>query len=54
MTKFELLELLQQDIKDINGLVEYDNYEFARTFGRIYTKIIPVNMALNNYALIAA
>lgn len=26
MSKFELLELLQQDIKDIKGLIKFDEY----------------------------
>jgi len=26
MSKFELLELIQQDIKDIKGLIKFDEY----------------------------
>lgn len=30
MSKIELLELLQQDIEDIKGLIEYDNYGLTK------------------------
>ena len=31
MAKFELLDLIQQDIKDINGLVEYDKHGLTKS-----------------------
>lgn len=30
MSKFELLELLQQDIKDLNGLFEYEKHNLTK------------------------
>lgn len=30
MSKIELLELLQQDIEDIKGLIEYDKYGLTK------------------------
>lgn len=31
MSKIELLELLQQDIEDIKGLIEYDKYGLTKS-----------------------
>lgn len=44
MSKIELIELLQQDIKDINGLFEYEKHKFTKVKTRKLAKGIIANL----------
>ena len=44
MNKFELLDLLQQDVKDINGLIEYDSYGLTKAEMRKQARGIIINL----------
>lgn len=44
MSKIQILDLLQQDIKDINGLVNYDKYGLTKAEMRKQARGIIINL----------
>ena len=44
MSKIELLELLQQDIEDIKGLVDYEKYGLTKDIMKKHARAIILNL----------
>lgn len=44
MSKIEVLNLLQQDIEDIKGLIEYDKYGMAKELMKRQARGIILNL----------
>jgi hypothetical protein len=52
MPKFDLLELLQQDVEDIKGLIDYKKYDLTEEMMKNQARAIILNLQDHLEALI--
>ena len=44
MSKFELIEAIQQDINDLNGVFNYESYGLTKEQAKLQARAVMVNL----------